>query len=159
MKSILIPTDFKPDALDHIPDLCNQSNGENLQLIFLHLFKISDSITDLLMLNRRNREYEYISDQFYLRCETIKADFPQIKSIKIDFFYGSTLSMFRNYLEAHAIDAVLDLANCSIKPLNKLSVDPTNLIVKCGLNVIRIKPEVQQPVTSYAFQNVLNEAV
>jgi hypothetical protein len=92
------------------------------------------------MLSRRNREYEYISDEFYQRCEEIKASYPQVKAIKIDFFYGSTLSMFRNYLEGNSIDASLDLSNCSTRPLNKLSVDPENLIAKCGLKTIKIQP-------------------
>ncbi len=159
MKSILIPTDFKTEALTCIPDLCRQTNGENLQLIFIHLFKISDSITDLLMLSRRNREYEYISDQFYQECENIKASFPQVKSIKIDFFYGSTISMFKNYLEEHNVDAVLDLSNCSVKPLNKLSVDPCGLIQKCALETIKISHEAKEPKTYYVFDEQLVEAV
>lgn len=141
MKSILIPTDFKIDALNCIPALCKQSQGEDLQLVFVHLLKISDSISDLLMLNRRNREYEYISDEFYLQCERLKDRFPQIKQIKVEFFYGSTLAMFRNYLEGHMINYVLDLAYCGVQPLNKRSVNPEILIKKSGLKILSINPE------------------
>lgn len=160
MKNILIPTDFNTGSLACIRDLCRQNQNTDLQLTFVHLFKISDSISDLLMLSRRNREYEYISDEFYQTCENIKAAFPHVKAIKIDFFYGSTLSMFRNYLEGHLIDSVLDLKNCSLRPLNKLSVDPQHLISKCGLEIIRIKPEAKEESTRrYVAEAQLTEAI
>jgi hypothetical protein len=159
MKNILIPTDFNVDALTCINDLCRQHEDSRIQLTFIHLFKISDSITDLLMLSRRNKEYEYVSDAFYKACDELKAKFPQIAGLKVDFFYGSTLGMFRNYLEAHGIDAVLDLKNCSLRPLNKMSVHPEGLIQKCGLNVIRIQPRVQQRSRAYATEEHLQEAV
>jgi hypothetical protein len=160
MKSILIPTDFKAASLTCIPDLCRQQKGEDLNLVFIHLFKVSDSITDLLMLNRRNREYEYISDDFYLQCEHIKASFPQIKHIKIDFFYGSTIATFRNYLEGNGIDCVLDLAHCNAQPLNKRSVDPQNLIQKSGLKTLTIEPiEITARKKRPVFDEELIDAV
>jgi hypothetical protein len=159
MKNILIPTDFNVDALTCINDLCRQHEDSRFQLTFIHLFKISDSITDLLMLSRRNKEYEFVSDEFYQACEDLKARFPQIAGLKVDFFYGSTLGMFKNYLEAHSIDAVLDLKNCSLKPLNKMSVHPEGLIQKCGLEVIRIQPQVQQTSRAYVTKELLQEAV
>jgi len=162
MKNILIPTDFNVDALACIQDLCRQHENSRIQLIFIHFFKLSDSITDLLMLSRRNKEYDYVSDEFYAACETLKSKFPQLAAVKVDFFYGSTLGMFRNYLEAHAIDAVLDLKNCSLKPLNKMSVHPEGLIQKCGLDVVRIQPlatQVQQVQRRYVAEELLQEAV
>ena len=140
MQTILVPTDFKLSSLDCIPSLCEQTDGKDISLVFMHMFKLSDSIGDLLMLSRRSKEYEHVSDEFYQRCEALKAEFPQIKSLKIDFFYGNTLIMFRNYLEAHCIDEVLDLNLCSTDSLNKSSLDPAMLIKKCGLSTLKINP-------------------
>jgi len=160
MKNILIPTNFRLESLNSVKELCRQTEGENLQLVFVHLFKISDSISDLLMLNRRNREYEYISDAFYAQCEQIKATFPQIKHIKIDFFYGSRLAMFRNYLEAHQINYVLDPVHCNVQPLNRLSVDPQILIERSGLKVLTIKPKEMRAVNpGQIHEEVLVDAV
>jgi hypothetical protein len=158
MKNILIPTDFNVNALTCIENLCEQHENTRFQLIFIHLFKISDSITDLLMLSRRNRDYDYVSNHFYQACERIKAAYPQVESIKVDFFYGSTLSMFRNYLEAQGIDAVLDLKHCSLKPLNKMSVNPEGLIQKCGLEVLHLQAARKAAVRVPA-QEQLQEAV
>lgn len=140
MHTILIPTDFRLQALDCISSLCEQNEGKELHLVFMHMFKLSDSIGDLLMLSRRNKEFEHVSDEFYQKCEELKASYPQIKSLKIDFFYGSTLSMFRNYIEGHDINQVLDPENCSISNLNKSSIDPVMLIRKCGLSILRLNP-------------------
>ncbi len=158
MKNILIPTDFNVNALTCIENLCEQHENTRFQLIFIHLFKISDSITDLLMLSRRNRDYDYVSNHFYQACERIKAAYPQVESIKVDFFYGSTLSTFRNYLEAQDVDAVLDLKHCSLKPLNKMSVNPEGLIQKCGLKVLHLQAARKAAVRVPA-QEQLQEAV
>lgn len=145
MQTILIPTDFSLSSLDCIPDLCKQQNNE-LNLVFVHMFKLSDSMSDLLMLSRRSREYEYISDGFYQQCEVLKSKFPQIRKISIEFFYGSTLGMFRNFLEAHEVDTVLDAANCSCSKLNKSSVDPVQLIKKCGLPALTVVKTTTKPL-------------
>lgn len=159
MKNILIPTDFNVNALTCIEDLCLQHENSQFELTFIHLFKVSDSITELLMLSRRNKEYDYVSDEFYQACEKVRARYPQIQSIKVDFFYGSTLSMFRNYLDAHGIDGVLDLKRCSLKPLNKMSVNPELLIQKCGLKVLELQPASQRRQARVPAQELLQEAV
>jgi hypothetical protein len=159
MRNILIPTDFNPSALPCISELCRQTETSEVQLIFVHLFRISDSISDLLMLSRRNREYEHVSDEFYQKCADIKATFSHVKSIKIEFFYGSTRRVFRNYLEMHLVDAVFDLRHCSLKPLNSLSVDPTMLIERCGLEVIKLIPQSKISTKQYVTEELLTGAV
>jgi hypothetical protein len=102
------------------------------------MFKLSDSIGDLLMLSRRSREFESISDDFYNRCNTYKAQCKNIEAIKIEFFYGSTMSMFRNFLENHDVDCVLHPDNCSCNKINKSSIDPLTLIKKSGLPIVNL---------------------
>jgi hypothetical protein len=159
MKNILIPTDFNTGSLACISDLCRQNQDDNLQLTFIHFFKISDSIGDLLMLSRRSREYEHICDDFYEICEQLKATYPQVKSINIEFFYGSTLKTLKIFLEEHLINAVLDLNHCSLKPLNKLSLDPHHLIARSGLKVIKITPELKKSTVRSVYIDQLTEAV
>lgn len=158
MKTIVIPTDFNPKALNCIETLCKQQPGTPLRLIFIHLFKMSDSITELLLLSRRNKEYDYVGDGFYATCEALRSRYPQIEEIKVDFFYGSTLSMFRNYLEAHGITAVLDLEACSLQPLNRMSVNPESLFQKCGLEVVRLQP-IRETTKIYKQEPLLEEVV
>ena len=138
MKTILIPTDFSTAAFSCIPALCNQYKTERLQLVFVHMFRLSDSISDLLMLSRRNKEYGYIPEDFFQQCHNIKEQFPQLDTVKIEFFYGSTLANFREFLTAHNVTHLLSPENCSFSKLNALSVEPSTLLDKTGLPIIRI---------------------
>ncbi|WP_207429468.1 hypothetical protein [Pedobacter sp. SYSU D00535] len=160
MQTILIPTDFKPAALQCIPALCDRLAGKGINLIFMHLFKLSSSESELMMLSRRNREFENISDEFHQSIRLIRQKYPQIKNVKLDFFYGSTVSMFKNYLEAHEVDFILDPKDCCISPLNRASIDPTLLTKKAGLPVLSLPAaEVRRPEASNKFleeSNVLS---
>lgn len=138
MRTILIPTDFNAQALNCIPDLCATMNEKELNIIFVHLFRLSDSITDLLMLSRRSREFEHINDDFYSGCQELKANFPMISSIRVEFFYGSTLSMFKNFLDANQVDCILHPGFCHCEKLGKASIDPSALLAKSGLPMITI---------------------
>lgn len=138
MKTILIPTDFNASALNCIPELCNSMNGNEVNIIFIHLFRLSDSITDLLMLSRRSREFEYVSDDFHLGCTELKKQFPMIKSLRIEFFYGSTVGVFKNFLEANEVDSILHPDFCTFEKLNKSSIDPSSLVAKSGLPTVTI---------------------
>lgn len=141
MQTILIPTDFNTAALNCIPSLCKQHKDQELRFNFVHMFKLSDSIGELLMLSRRNREFEQVSDEFYSRCNQLKAEYKQIKAIKIDFLYGSTLSYFKNYLENNDINAVLDASDCFVGKINKSSIDPQVLVQKSGLPIVSVLPQ------------------
>lgn len=162
MKNILIPTDYRASSLDHIHAVCRRFKGEELNLVFVHLFKLSDSYTDLLMLSRRSREYEKVSDEFYSYCNVLRAQYPQIKSIKIDFLYGSTLSMFKDFIEHNEIDVVVEGQDCTFTPIHESSVNPALLVSRAGLPVIlaekvQINARVKQPKIAVPQQEELLE--
>lgn len=150
MKTILIPTNFDVAALDCVSTLCNGVEHEELTLIFVHMFKLSDSITDLLMLSRRSREYEQVGDAFYQKLNTLKKEHPNLKHAKIEFLYSSTLSMFRNFLEENEVDYVLEAHNCVLGKINKSSIDPQVLIAKCGLQTIKVPLSVKPQSKPFA---------
>ncbi|RZJ90152.1 MAG: hypothetical protein EOO20_09005 [Chryseobacterium sp.] len=139
MRNILIPTDFSVSSFDCFPAICQQQHHEDLNFIFVHMFRLSDSITDLLMLSRRSREFERVGEEFYERANQMKGFFPQIKAIKIEFLYGTTLAMFRDFIEVNAIDCVLEAQCCFLEKIHKASIDPLVLIEKSGLPVLSVK--------------------
>lgn len=136
MKNILIPTDYQASSLDCIHAVCRQFTGEDLNLVFVHVFKLTDSFSDIITLSRRSREYEKVSDEFYRYCNVLRAQYPQIQNIKIDFLYGSKLSMFKQFIEHNEVDMVLDTEGCAFTPIHQSSVDPALLIKRSGLPVI-----------------------
>lgn len=136
MQTILVPTDFNPASIDYIPAICKQVNSDKLTLIFVHMFKLSDSMGELLMLSKRSREYQYISEEFYTRLNKLKADHPQIEQVKIEFLYGSTVSLFKNFIEQHEVDYVVDPDLYEVKMLNRSSINPAVMVKKSGLPVL-----------------------
>jgi hypothetical protein len=64
MKTILIPTDFDEVSVHRTYDLLDSMKNESVKIIFFHAYKITDSISDLLMLSRRTAEYGKIQKPF-----------------------------------------------------------------------------------------------
>ncbi|MFD0794366.1 hypothetical protein ACFQZX_12125 [Mucilaginibacter litoreus] len=157
MKNILIPTDYQAASLDCLHAICNHFKNEQLNLVLVHVFKLSDSITDVLMLSRRSREYEQIEDEFYERCSLLRVQYPQIVSTKIEFLYGSTLSMFKNFIEHNEIDAVADTSHCQHHQIHRSSIDPSVLIKKSGLPVIDTANRTNAHVKRAALQTPAEE--
>ena len=138
MKTILIPTDYQASSLDCIHAVCRQFRDEDLNLVFVHVFKLTDSFSDVITLSRRSREYEKVSDEFYRYCNVLRAQYPQIQNIKIDFLYGSKLSMFKHFIEDNEVDLVLDTEGCTFTQIHHSSVDPALLIKRAGLPVVSV---------------------
>ncbi|RFZ85948.1 hypothetical protein DYU05_10290 [Mucilaginibacter terrenus] len=164
MKTILIPTDYQPDALKCIQGITNQVRGEGINLVFVHMFKLSDSENDLLMLSRRSREYERVSDEFYKQLRDIRAQNPQIYNVKLEFLYGSTLGMFRNFLDANEVDMILESESCSFGAIHKSSINPDVLVQKSGLPVLKLNKKQahvqEQPAGEHVYETeeILTEA-
>ncbi|WP_374165219.1 hypothetical protein [Arcticibacter sp. MXS-1] len=138
MRTILIPTDFNSAAPDCIPALCSRFEGNEIEVIFFHMFKLSDSESELMMLSRRSSEFELVDDRFYEKCDVIRERCPSLRSVKVEFFYGSTMGMFRNFLESHEVDYIMNPVSCAVKKIHKYSVDPAVLVGRCGLPVIDV---------------------
>ncbi|WCT14786.1 hypothetical protein [Mucilaginibacter jinjuensis] len=161
MKTLLIPTDFKLQSLNCIPQLTQQFYPHKLNIILVHTIGVTDSISELLMLSRRSVEYRHIPDAFYKACNEIKHDYKiNINEIRIEFFYGNTVAAFKNFLEANGVDAIIDLENYDYELLTEKSSDPTLLMSRSGVEVIAIdtmlpeitaEPELQEELET---QNV-----
>jgi hypothetical protein len=136
MKTLLIPTDFTQQSIQSIPVLAEKYYPEKVNIVLVHMLKITDSISELLMLSRRSVEYRQIPDNFYIRCREIENNHKHIiNKITIDFFYGSTVAVFNNYLEANEVNAVVT-PHDNYQMLFKNSIDPEILFEKCGIEVL-----------------------
>jgi hypothetical protein len=158
MKTILIPTDYNVSTFNCIHALCNQLNNEDINIIFVHMFKLSDSVTDLLMLSRRSREYEKVSDAFYAGTVKIKEEYPAIQNIRIEFLYGGTLGMFKDFLELNDVDMILETKSCSFSKIHKSSIDPAVLVQRSGLPVLKLNKtaaRVNQQVSAPVYHDEL----
>jgi hypothetical protein len=156
MKTVLIPTDFNVDNTKIIDAFSLNYNLDKVTFIFLHSYKLSDSITDMLMLSRRSRDYENISDEFYATLEHYKQKYPaMIKQIRVEYFYGSTVAAFKNFLEAFDVDAIIYPKDYAFIPLNKYSIDPKHLTARCGYPVNELDLNVVN--TENLFETKMHE--
>lgn len=142
MKTILIPTDYRVESLKHISGLLNKFETEEVEIIMVHMLSVTDCIRELLMLSRRSAEYKHIPEEFYAICMQLKNDHPhQLKNIRLEFFYGNTVAVLKNFMEANEVDAVLLINNYQYKKLEKTSNDPVELIRRCGKSVVTIQSD------------------
>jgi len=155
MKTVLVPTDFKLESIKIIDALVQHQQNETVNIIFVHAFKLSDSITDMLMLSRRSRDYENVSDEFYQQLNQVKAKYPtQINTIGIEYFYGSTVAAFKNFIEAFDVERIAYLKEYNFKPINKYSIDPKILTERAGCEVIQLNT-----LTVHASENLINTKI
>lgn len=137
MRTTLIPTDFSLASTKVVDVLLHEHPNETFRIVFFHAFKLSDSITDLLMLNRRSKDYEIVGDDFYESMDQYKLKYPhQLQSIGIEYFYGSTVAAFKNFIEAHAIDCIAYDAGYTFNAINKFSIDPKYLTERVSCETI-----------------------
>ena len=155
MKTVLVPTDFKLESIKIIDALIQHQKNETLNIIFVHAFKLSDSITDMLMLSRRSRDYENVSDEFYQQINQAKAKYPsQINAIGIEYFYGSTVAAFKNFIEAFDVERIAYLKEYNFTPINKYSIDPKILTERAGCEVIQLNT-----LTVHASENLIDTKI
>ncbi|MXV52387.1 hypothetical protein GS399_15540 [Pedobacter sp. HMF7647] len=149
MKTILIPTDFTLKSLDCIPSIVACNPSKKLKLVLVHVMKVTDSMQDLLMLSRRSAEYKNISEDFYNTCAVLKRTFTEnIVSIEIEFFYGSTVAVFKDFLETHEVDEIIK-PDQSYQLVHKMSIDPAALLGRCGYRVVNVR-NYKTPVAEHS---------
>ncbi|QRQ99659.1 hypothetical protein [Dyadobacter sandarakinus] len=136
MKTIIIPSDFSGESIQ-VAETVVRDSAEEVRLVFIHLFHVSHDIQDLLFLQEREREYSYVSDQFWEECKMLKDLFGRrLKSIRIDFYYGNKLASFKNFLEHHETTAIAISESYGVPKLNKNSIDAVPVLRKCGYPIV-----------------------
>lgn len=139
MKNVLIPTDYTVESIKIIEALIFSKKCEQVNFVFVHAFKISDSITDLLMLSRRSKDYEHISDEFYTALNQCKSKYAkEINNIRLEYFYGNTVAAFKNFLDALNIDHIAYAKDHQFSSINKYSINPKYLTERAGCATIEL---------------------
>ena len=139
MKTVLIPTDYRTASLEYIPQLLSNFSAEEVEVVMVHMMSVTDCERELMMLSRRSAEYKHIPDEFYRVCIDLRKKYEgQLKNIRLEFFYGNTTAVFRNFIDANNIDAVLQLNGYEYRKLNKASINPVEMINRCGKKLNKI---------------------
>lgn len=136
MKTIIIPSDFSIESIQ-VAETIVRNAKEEVRILFIHMFHVADDIQDLLFSNYRKKEYEFVSDEFRHECDMLKNVYTgRLKSITIEFFYGSKLAVFKNFLDYNNADFIAYSKRYGMPKLGKSSIDALPVIQKCGLPLI-----------------------
>lgn len=136
MKTIIIPSDFSIDSIQ-VAETVVRNAKEEVKILFIHLFHVADDIQDLLFSNYRKKEYEFVSDEFRHECDMLKNVYAgKLKSVNIEFFYGSKLAVFKNFLDYNKADFIAYSKSYGIPKLSKSSIDALPVVLKSGLPLI-----------------------
>jgi len=138
MKNILIPTDFSLRSLDMVKAAVNSIQlHAPMNILLVHFFKMSDNIQELMMLSRRMKDYEHISEEYRNMMAQLQKQYPaRINSIRVECFYGSTLAVFKNFLYGNGITMIAYDEHYRFAKVNKNSIDPLNIIKKSGCTLL-----------------------
>jgi len=135
MKTIVIPSDFSMESVQ-VAEAIIRNETADLKIIFTHLFHVGDDIQDLLFSNYRKKEYEFVSGEFRRECKILKDMHPHLKAIKTEFFYGSKLAAFKNFLDYNDAYAIAYSESYGVPKLSKSSIEAMPVVKKAGLKLI-----------------------
>jgi hypothetical protein len=135
MRTVVIPTDFTNEGIQ-IAEAIVRDIRDEVRVIFTHLFHVADDIQDLLFSTYREKEYELVPEEFWQECKMLKDTYPELASIKIDFFYGNKLALLKNFLEYHETDFIAYSERYGIPKLTRSSLDALPVLKKTGYTMI-----------------------
>lgn len=136
MMNILIPTDFSIKSLKLINRAAERFQGKTLNITLVHALEPDHSIGGLLMLTKRLDVHRLYTAEFMEACEVMRNKYAsQIKSIKVEFYYGSTKAYKKNFLQARNIEAILLPSDYEFNAPSPASLDGKALWKSCALPV------------------------
>jgi len=138
MTNILFPTDFSADSLKIAKQAIQALDIRSANIFLFHAFEQPSSEFELLVPGRKKPYADVLTDNFRLACKQLKERYPKaVNKICFKCMEGSTIRLFRNFIDANEIDLIVCPDEYIHTPIQKLSVDPRPLFKKSGIKVIR----------------------
>ena len=160
MKNILIPTDFSIKSLKLAGAAVRRYGSEQLNITLVHALQPDNSISGLLMLNKRQTNNKLCSEEFMEACEIVKNKYSSnIHKIKVEFYYGSTRAYLNSFLDARAIDVIILANDYALRTTSTESVDMMFLAeqTKCQVQYESIlKDGYRAPVEEASISELLH---
>lgn len=149
MKNILIPTDFSIRSLKLVSAAAGRFQDEQLNIILVHALEPDNSISGLLMLNKRLKAHQLYSEEFTEACEVLRNKYASvIHKMKVEFYYGETRFYRKGFLEAREIDAIFFSSEYTLGLPSKSSMDMQKIFGNSGYPVFL---ESGNTITNNAF--------
>lgn len=106
--TVLIPTDFRSDAIDKARTLLQSLNEQRLNVILVHSVYLSTSISELLFFDEVDLKIELAGRSFLDQLNELEQELnPKVESIRLFLFSGFTQNAFDQFLEANKVDRII----------------------------------------------------
>ncbi len=137
MTNVLFPTDFNPASLRMVETAIKNSN-DKINIVLFHAFEISDDPFELLTGGPKATVSQLMTEGFRQACKQLKDSYPKVvNKISINWMHGSTVAVFRNFIDANDIDMICCPVEYTFKKSHKTSVDPQPFFKKSSLPMVK----------------------
>lgn len=107
-KRVFIPTDFSIQSLSIINQLIEESSNTVYEIVLIHGYQTSNSITDLLFFSKQKMIEKLQKSAFVKAYEVIKnANQSSISSIRLDIIPFKRNLYIKNFFENNKIDSFI----------------------------------------------------
>ncbi|RPD41732.1 hypothetical protein [Chitinophaga barathri] len=138
MQNIMIPTDLSIHSLSYLHNLAEKLESP-CNIVLMHAQRLPDNLLDGWAFTR-SKHHAAISDDFREACEVMKNRYANlVKSVQVEFFYGSTVPALRNFIHAHNISAIALPEQLECEKASKSSYNPAALMRYIKLPVTQLK--------------------
>ncbi len=137
MRNVLIPTDFSIESLNLVERAVAALDDQTANIILFHAFDMNINAPDRLGNGTRVPYAHLLTDEFRNACKRIKTSNARVvQNIHVRHLYGSTVPLFRNFIDANDIDMIVCPDHFVFNPVTAQSVNPVKLFKKSGIPVI-----------------------
>lgn len=141
MKNILIPTDFSLTSISLIKNALNHYDDKRLNVVLVHGYNLTDSITDLLFFSKTREIDAMMSSDFKDGLMILKNHFAsRINRIDVELYTGFTKNAFKKMIKARGVTDAFIFQNYQAQKANRNSFDITPLLQK-STDLIQIHTE------------------
>ena len=137
MVTIMIPTDFTATSLQIIEETILYFKPDSVNIILFHAFEMPASMQEVIG-DERKPHLRVMNEPFRKACKRIKDKYgPYVVNITYRHLYGSTISVFKHYLQFNKIDSIVFPDGYHFQQIHERSVDPERLIKGSNYPVIK----------------------
>lgn len=144
---LLIPIDFKIESLNTLKKaLLNEKKDTSYEVVLIYSELMSDSITELLFSNPRQRIRELTYEDFRKALAILRNRFEgRLVNVTLELFQLNSIAGARNFVASKRIDHIYCPKKYSLD-LGKRGFNPVPLLKKAGIPYSEIEWETQNQV-------------
>ncbi|MGK4566978.1 hypothetical protein [Flavobacterium sp. 3HN19-14] len=142
MKNVLIPTTLLQDTLQAVKIAMAQAEGENCSIILLFLKDTPDTASAAFWLRDMQTELTPLQEEILDKCQELAASLPNC-SLKIQYQYGLTSPLLRNFLENKSIGLII-LPETFTKSEREINRHSLRLLANCKCPILQLATDYEE---------------